>query len=479
MKHLLLFFIIAVSLLFASSYGQTSKKNTTVWSKQIYQDNSTPTSLIVNNGMIIAGYTDASSNSHLFFVDDGNGQIMCNKKIDSVRLSPTPMVGGKNSGNFYCGLGDSVIQYDNQGDETYAVKSLESTSAPYTIMGRNDDYYFTNPSGGNVGRLTIYDNSNRLVKSWPTLNKITQKISADTSQIILSSYQYGGDLTNVHSFVASYTFDGQVNWTDSLPDLGGSRAVNCIGEKGNIYFANGNYNYGGNGTKMSWEIIKYSPSGHRLWVYDWDGDNGYRFGNWVHDIIALPDGGCIVAGAATRADAPADDPNQYGATLLALDKDGNISWKLTQDDKSFYSSNFEAIAWDNEHNLVCAHEKMGLGGSNGSYNIGEIFKYSIDGVTAVAPQPINLPRQFVLRQNYPNPFNPSTTIEFDLPHSSLVTLKVYNILGQEVATLINGSEGPAGLNSVKFNAGNLAGGVYLYHLQMNEFGQTKKLILIK
>jgi hypothetical protein len=122
---------------------------------------------------------------------------------------------------------------------------------------------------------------------------------------------------------------------------------------------------------------------------------------------------------------------------------------------------------------------MGLGGSNGSYNIGEIFKYSIDGVTAVAPQPINLPRQFVLRQNYPNPFNPSTTIEFDLPHSSLVTLKVYNILGQEVATLINGSEGPAGLNSVKFNAGNLAGGVYLYHLQMNEFGQTKKLILIK
>jgi len=470
---------MAVSLLFASSYGQTLKKTTTVWSKQLYQDVSSPVSLIVNNGTIIAGYADTSKTSHLFFVDDGNGQLMCAKKIASVRISDFPMVGSKNSNDFYCSLGDSVVQYDNQGYEMSAVKLPESMTAPYTIMGRNDDYYFTNPSGGNVGRLNVYDNSNRLVKSWRTLNKITQKISADTSQIILSSYQYGGGrIYNIHSFVASYTLDGQVNWTDSLPDLGGGRAVNCIGEKGNIYFANGNYGYGGGG-KMSWEIIKYSPSGHRLWVYDWDGDNGYRFGNWVQDIIALPDGGCIVAGSATRADAPADDPNQYGATLLALDKDGNISWKLTQDDESFYSSNFAVMAWDSERNLICAHEKVGLGGSNGSYTIGEVFKYSIDGVTAAAPQPTMIPQQFVLRQNYPNPFNPSTTIEFNLPHSSLVTLKVYNILGQEVATLINGSERPAGLNSFKFNAGNLAAGVYVYRLETPDFNFAQKMVLAK
>jgi hypothetical protein len=85
---------------------------------------------------------------------------------------------------------------------------------------------------------------------------------------------------------------------------------------------------------------------------------------------------------------------------------------------------------------------------------------------------------FKLNQNYPNPFNPSTTINFVVPYQTRVTLKVFNVLGSEVATLVNG-EKPAGSYNVTFNAGNLASGVYFYQLKAGNFIATKKLMLIK
>jgi len=88
------------------------------------------------------------------------------------------------------------------------------------------------------------------------------------------------------------------------------------------------------------------------------------------------------------------------------------------------------------------------------------------------------PTQFKLDQNYPNPFNPSTVISYQLAVGSHVTLNVYDILGNEVATLINGQK-PAGNYSVKFNASNLSSGVYFYQLKTGNFIRTKKMILLK
>ncbi len=85
---------------------------------------------------------------------------------------------------------------------------------------------------------------------------------------------------------------------------------------------------------------------------------------------------------------------------------------------------------------------------------------------------------FELKQNFPNPFNPTTNISFSIPQSGLVTLKIYNILGQEVATLLN-SNIPAGVHEIRFNARNLAGGVYIYHIQTQNFVDSKKFILLK
>jgi Secretion system C-terminal sorting domain len=98
-------------------------------------------------------------------------------------------------------------------------------------------------------------------------------------------------------------------------------------------------------------------------------------------------------------------------------------------------------------------------------------------VIETPPQP-NVPRQFELAQNYPNPFNPVTTIKFQLPSKEFVTLKVYDIIGREVATLVDGLK-DAGSHDVKFDASNLPSGVYLYRITAGTYIETKKLVLIK
>jgi hypothetical protein len=88
------------------------------------------------------------------------------------------------------------------------------------------------------------------------------------------------------------------------------------------------------------------------------------------------------------------------------------------------------------------------------------------------------PNNFELFANYPNPFNPSTKIRYAIPQASFTVLKIYNIMGQEVATLIN-EEKAAGVYEVNFNAINLASGTYLYKLQAGSFVETRKMILLK
>jgi len=104
---------------------------------------------------------------------------------------------------------------------------------------------------------------------------------------------------------------------------------------------------------------------------------------------------------------------------------------------------------------------------NGSFSFSEIISVS------------NLaPNGFVLEQNYPNPFNPSTNIRYAVANKQFVSIKVYDVIGNEIATLVN-EEKPAGSYEVEFNAGNISAGVYYYTIVTESFVQTKKMILLK
>jgi hypothetical protein len=120
----------------------------------------------------------------------------------------------------------------------------------------------------------------------------------------------------------------------------------------------------------------------------------------------------------------------------------------------------------------------GIGQSNvtvlGTFTVG-----TFTGLTDVEESQTDIPVEFSLKQNYPNPFNPSTTILFDLPKKSQVSLKIYDLLGREIATLVNNEEMPAGSYLKEFNASRLTSGVYFYRIQAGAFTKTQKFLLLK
>jgi len=109
-----------------------------------------------------------------------------------------------------------------------------------------------------------------------------------------------------------------------------------------------------------------------------------------------------------------------------------------------------------------------------SVHVFKIFRATITGIEIDG----TIPQRYRLYQNYPNPFNPSTTIRFSLPQRSHVTLRVLDVLGREVATLVDGELNP-GQHSVVFDAKNLPSGVYFYRLTAGPFVQQQKMIVVK
>ena len=99
-------------------------------------------------------------------------------------------------------------------------------------------------------------------------------------------------------------------------------------------------------------------------------------------------------------------------------------------------------------------------------------------ITQVVEEQKNIPGFYSLKQNYPNPFNPSTTIEFSISERGYVTIKIYDILGKEVSTLVNEDKQP-GSYEIKFNGTNLSSGIYFYELRAGNFFDVKKFILMK
>ncbi len=116
--------------------------------------------------------------------------------------------------------------------------------------------------------------------------------------------------------------------------------------------------------------------------------------------------------------------------------------------------------------------------ANGNYKLEPRTNADFGTITGIRREPTKVPGAFALEQNYPNPFNPSTTIRYSVPKAGVVSLKIYNVLGQEVATLVN-HQLLAGSYSVTFDAGRFASGVYFYRLSSGDFSSVKKMLLLK
>ncbi len=156
------------------------------------------------------------------------------------------------------------------------------------------------------------------------------------------------------------------------------------------------------------------------------------------------------------------------------------AWEADSVNPGFTTGNtITARLWSNQNNLEYETDVTFEIG-NGNYGDGIYSRINIIGtnIVSVPNNDISLPIKFFLSQNYPNPFNPSTKINYSIPELSFVTLKVYDVLGNEIATLIN-EEKSAGSYEFKFSANVLSSGIYFYKLMAGSYVETKKMLLVK
>jgi hypothetical protein len=183
--------------------------------------------------------------------------------------------------------------------------------------------------------------------------------------------------------------------------------------------------------------------------------------------------------------APNDANQVFNVVILMSNSNGYIgagAWETYQA-TSAYTQFVVPIEYlpgetpDSAYIQIAVYDSSGVGtGGVGAYAI--VDDLSLGGpATAITGNNVSI-NSFELKQNYPNPFNPSTVISYTLPTSGEVTLKVYNVLGDEVTTLVN-EEKSAGSYEVKFDASQLSSGIYFYKLQAGLFVETKKMMLIR
>ncbi len=236
----------------------------------------------------------------------------------------------------------------------------------------------------------------------------------------------------------------------------------------NVWVCGGNRIYYYNGTNFTSQI---APGGTFNDIHFISNQEGWVVGN-VGIIGNTTDGG---ADWITQTNPDIQNRSLYGVFFLNSDKgwavgvngvilhtiDGGTNWAV--EGAGLTTAFLRGVHFTSATNgYVVGNDKT-------------LLKYG--ELTSVENEE-ELPTKFSLSQNYPNPFNPTATIQYAIPKAGAVTLKVYNILGQEMITIIN-EERPAGSYEVEFNASTLPSGIYFYRLQAGSFVKTKKMVLMK
>jgi hypothetical protein len=184
--------------------------------------------------------------------------------------------------------------------------------------------------------------------------------------------------------------------------------------------------------------------------------------------VQTSDGGYAIVGF--QDDSLNGDFNIF---LIKTNTSGDLLWSKTF---SRYGRDFGwTVQQTDDDGYIITGETQSYAFNNSDVYL---IKTDSNGIVSGIPGLEYLPDDFILYQNFPNPFNPNTTIGYKIPERSFVTIKVYDVLGNEVATLVN-EEKQAGAYEVKFDGARLTSGIYFYQIKAGNFVETKKMILLK
>jgi photosystem II stability/assembly factor-like uncharacterized protein len=426
------------------------------------------TSMSADGSKIIAGVGGYYGGRLYFSTDSGNswlevqpaGNTVLSWQTTSMSADGTKIIAGTVK-DFIESSGKLFISTDggNSWNETQPAGNID-LSWQTTSMSYNGFIIIAGASGYPVGKLYISTDGGI---SWNEIQPAgntsrfwsTTYMSPDGTKIIAGSgnQNFPGKLfisTNSgSSWNETQPIGNNTNiaWTTTSISPDGFKIIAGVSELGEMWDLPAYWLYNGR--------LYISKDGGSSWNETRPELNNSSLNNDVdvwYSTSMSSDGTKIIAGTNKNLD---------------ISTDGGTSWFETQ--PAGYS-NFDWFTTS----MTPDGSKIIAGTSDASN--GRLFIYT-EPATDV-PKQLLLRKEYNLSQNYPNPFNPVTTINYQLPTAGIVTLKVYDILGREVATLVNEFK-QAGFYKAAFNGSSLASGVYIYELRVNEFRTVKKLTVLK
>ncbi|MCY7360481.1 MAG: SBBP repeat-containing protein [Ignavibacteria bacterium] len=364
-----------------------------------------------------------------------------------------------------------TIKYDSSGNQKWinSYGTVNNLQTVFTInIDKYENIYISGDSGedltGSDDMVTIKYNSLGVEKWIAKYNSFTDENDYGKAVGIDSSgnvYVCGGSQGELHYddyILVKYDSLGSEQWSRRYNGSANfiDQARRLVIDKSNNVYISGYATEAGTGYDFT--TIKYNPLGDQIWLR--------KYNNGLNDLcedMKIDDFGNIYL--TGRSDG---NGTGYDYATVKYDSSGNQLWVTRYN----YSGEFSDIA------LALAVDNNGSAFVTGQSNRDFLtIKYSqLTGASSTFSQ---VPQEFKLEQNYPNPFNPNTIINYQLSMFNYVSLKVYDVLGNEVATLINERKN-AGSYEVEFDGSNFSSGIYFYSLTVDgNLIDTKKMILLK
>ncbi len=311
---------------------------------------------------------------------------------------------------------------------------------------------------GSMEWAAVYDGPDHL-------DEKANAIALDSSgHIYVAGWSSGA--SSEHDFVTvKYDFEGSVVWAQRYNGPANNRdeaTSIAVDRAGNIYVSGISYDV--TFTNPDVVLLKYHSDGSLGWVRRFDGAG---HSDDVPGKMALDQKGNIYLTVTTT-----DSTLRKELFTVSYDSAGTIRWIAPYREAGIASVEAADLFVDRAGTVYVAATSSGL-----AWKAITTIKYIQSGTDAVTERSSH-PRLYSLAQNYPNPFNPETKISFSTARFGEVTLKVYDVLGREVVTLLHGKK-ESGTYSVSWDAGSLPSGVYFYRLAAGDFVQTKKMLLLR
>ncbi len=299
--------------------------------------------------------------------------------------------------------------------------------------------------------------------------EVANAITVDqTSNVYVTGWSVGVGTGNDFATI-KYNAAGNVQWVARYDDPASSfDEANrvAVDATGNVYVAG--YS-SGSGTGDDFTIIRYDPSGVQQWARTYDGPANST--DRATHLTLDTQGNAYITGYSDGG------ISNYDIALAKYQPNGTREW-VARYDFGMCGVGYLTIDSPSGIHIHGDGDIFVTGKSASSWSIMNILRYEQEPSVSVPEEGNGVTAGFQLLQNHPNPFNPVTTIAYELQSYVRVTIKVHDLLGREVATLVN-EEKPAGRHSVQWDASRIASGVYHYRMQAGGYVESRNMLLLK